>query len=147
MPPIAVILILIIILLVVLLTAAVVTLRRLADRSVRSMHDRYPDALLVVRNANFFGQESLGVMQGRGSGTLAVTPDGIEFERWFPRKQFSIAARRITGVETPRGFLGKTHGRKLLRVNFTHDDGRADAMAWYVPDLDAVKRQVEALSG
>jgi hypothetical protein len=42
------------------------------------------------------------------------------------------------------GFLGKTVGRRLLKVTYRNEAGLNDAIAWYVPDLSAIKQLLES---
>ncbi|MBK8139396.1 MAG: hypothetical protein IPK52_26845 [Chloroflexi bacterium] len=120
-------------------------LRRMADKSEASMRERFPEALLVVRGALFYGQQSKGVKQLRGNGTLVVTSGEIIFERWLPKAEYRIRIADITSVDTPRGFLGKNTGRLLLAVSYSSLTGQSDAMAWDVRDLNAVKSRIESL--
>ncbi len=131
---------------VAIVAVAIWWLRRMANNNEQAMRARFPSAH-IVRSANFFGQESLGKTQLRGNGTMAITADGITFERWLPRKQFHIPAASIQRVETPRWFLGKSYGRPLLQVVYTGENGQTDSITWYVPDLATVKTKVENLLG
>lgn len=118
--------------------------RQLAAERARAAQERFPNARLLLPNVNFFGQESAGVMQGRGNGTLVLTDSELYFERWVPRKEYRIPLAAIDSLETPTAFLGKTMFRPLLRVNFKNDAGQMDAMAWLVPDLEGTMRTIEA---
>lgn len=119
-------------------------IRRLAAERERSVRERFPQARLLLPNVHFFGQQSLGVTQARGNGTLALTDSELYFERWVPRKEYRIPLSAISSIETPTSFLGKTRFRPLLQVNFTNDNGQPDAMAWHLFDLDGAKRAIEA---
>ena len=101
--------------------------------------------LLSAPNANFFGRESLGRGQLRGNGTLILTADELFFSLWLPKREFRIPLAAATGVETPRSHLGKSVGRKLLKVNYTNQEAKPDAIGWLVPDLEQWTKQLENL--
>jgi hypothetical protein len=126
------------------LVASFAFLRRLADDRERAARERFPDARLIVRGANFFGQQSSGVLQGRGNGTLVLTDSELFFERWVLRKEYHIPLTAVESVETANSFLGKSIFQPLLKVNFRNDAGQPDAIAWYVPDLVGTKQAIEA---
>ena len=119
-------------------------IRGLAGGVIDEAQRRYPNPRLMVKNASFFGQESLGVTQGRGNGTLVITDLELVFIRWWPRKEFVIPLKAITGLDTPSSFLGKTRFTPLLKVSFTNDSGLPDSMAWHVADLGGVKTALES---
>ena len=119
-------------------------IRGLAGGVIDEAQRRYPNPRLFVKNASFFGQESLGVTQGRGNGTLIITDSELVFIRWMPRKEFVISLKSITGLETPTSFLGKTRFTPLLKVVYTNDTDHPDSMAWHVDDREGVKRTLES---
>ena len=127
-----------------LLFVAFMLVRQMAAAREREARERFPNARMLLPNVNFFGQQSLGVMQGRGNGTMVLTDSELHYERWLPRKAFRVTLAAIDSIETPTSFLGKTMFRPLLKVNFKNDAGQPDAMAWLVPDLDGTKRTIEA---
>ena len=104
----------------------------------------YINTRLQIRGANFFGQQSKGMMQMRGNGIFTLTGDTIYFDMWIPANHFEIPLSKITGIETPRSFLGKTVLYPLLQINFQNDAGEADAIAWWLRDVESVKGAVEA---
>lgn len=128
---------------ILLLVVIFALLRRLAAARERAARERFPDAKLIIPGANFFGQQSAGVMQGRGNGTLVLTATELYFERWVLRKEYRIPLTAIESIETPTSFLTKTIFRPLLKVNFKNDAGQTDAMAWFVSDLEATKQAIE----
>jgi hypothetical protein len=113
--------------------------RRSQRRRLSALVARFPNAELM-QQALFYGQESAGVTQLRGNGVLALLPDQIRFEMLTPMREYSIPLDRITAVESPTSFLGKTNFKPLLKVAYTDAAGRPDSMAWLVQDV-AVWRQ------
>lgn len=106
-------------------------------RAVRSdLEAELPAGVLRMANAQGFGLQSRGKAQVRGNGWLALTADELVFRQWVPRRDTRIARASITAVETPRAWLGKTNGSRLLCVRWGEADGADDAMAWFVRDLD-----------
>ena len=83
------------------------------------------------------GVESRGPAQMRGNGSLALLEDELLFVQWVPRRVIRIPRASITAVETPRTFLGKTLGSRLLAVSWRTPEGGQDRIAWKVGDLDA----------
>lgn len=144
MEPIAIVALVFAILLVVF-TLMFLVLRSLTAQGEAAVRARYPDARLVIPSANFFGQESRGVGQLRGNGTLALTDQQIYFRKWVPVTEYTIPFASIQAIETPLAFLGKSYGRRLLKIVYLTDAGTRDSIAWYVPNLDAVKDQIEML--
>lgn len=121
--------------------------KRVAARREQAMRQRFPTARTILPNVNFFGRESDGAAQLRGNGTMALTGSEIVFERWVPRKEYRIPFAAIQAIETPRAFLGKSVGQRLLKVVYTSDSGQTDSIAWLVPDLEALKQTLENLRG
>ncbi|MFP4321758.1 MAG: hypothetical protein ACLFTK_04825 [Anaerolineales bacterium] len=108
-----------------------------AQATAQALHTVRHEALLETRyGANFFGQQSVGVVAIRGNGTLLLTNERLYFLMWFPRKEISISLAQITGVEAPRSFLGKSKALPLLQVNFLNEAGEADAAAWLIKDRE-----------
>jgi hypothetical protein len=120
-----------------------VALKRVAQRRREAAHQQYPDARLIDAGALFFGQQSKGVGQMRGNGTLIITHSDIIFQQWVTNQEFRIPLRAIQSLENPTSFLGKWQGVPLLQINFLNDSGQTDAMAWRVRDLGSVQRVIE----
>jgi hypothetical protein len=103
----------------------------------RRISKTYSSGQIVLSDleAVTFGLESRGVLQGRGNGALVLTANELGWFRFVPeRSDLRIPRECITTVDTVKAHLGKTSGRDLLRVTFTHD-GKPDSMAWSVTDL------------
>ena len=124
---------------------ALVVLRYIARQKEASARERYPTARQIDRAASFFGQESRGVTQLRGNGTLILTDSELIFELWVPHREFRIPLRRIQSLENPTVFLGKSRFTPLLKVVYTNEQGRTDAMAWQVPDLSNWMRWINEM--
>jgi hypothetical protein len=129
------------------LFATLYLLRRAMLDRAQAARERFPNAKLVVPGANFYGQESKGVMQLRGNGTLVLTDTELYFEMLVPQREFRIPLAAIQALETPSSYLGKTNFRPLLKVVYRDESGQNDSMGWLVPDVDAVKRAIEAARG
>jgi hypothetical protein len=119
-----------------------VVLRNIARQKEATARERYPNALHIDRAASFFGQESRGVTQMRGNGTLILTDSDLIFEMWLPNREFRIPLRSIQAIENPASFLGKSRFTPLLKVVYTNDQGGMDSMAWQVPDLSGWMRLI-----
>lgn len=105
----------------------------------RRISKMYSSDQIILRDlkALTFGLESRGVLQGRGNGALVLTADELCWFRFvLESSDLRIPREDITKVDTVKAHLGKTYGRDLLRVTFTHN-GKPDSMAWYVMDLGA----------
>lgn len=99
--------------------------------------------LLKDVKAMSLGLESRGVTQGRGNGGLVVTNDTLHWFQFVPESSDVVIPRSaITGVSVARSHLGKSINRDLLHVKFTYN-GKPDAMAWYVTDLQAWLSQLK----
>lgn len=119
-----------------------VVLRYSARQKEASARARYPTARQIDCTASFFGQESRGVMQLRGNGTLILTDSELIFEMSVGNTEFRIPLGSIQSLENPTSFLGKSRFAPLLKVVYTNEQGRTDAMAWQVSDLSGWMRQL-----
>ena len=108
-------------------------MRRAGEARLR---ERYPDGEVLLADplANCFGLESLGRLQVRGNGVLALTPSELWFRRYAGDFELSIPLREVRSVELVPSHLGKRIlGRQLLRVRFSRA-GTEDTIAWLVPE-------------
>lgn len=121
-----------------LLVVTVVFIRRVAARAEAVMEDvrggRRPRKLETVRG---LGVRSRGRGQVRGTGRLALFDDELVFVQWVPRRETRIPLTAIQAINTPRVFLGKTVGRRLLAVTWRSPEGVEEQAAWEVRNLDA----------
>lgn len=85
--------------------------------------------------AQSFGIRSKGAVQLRGAGYLALFDDELVFVQAIAENHVRARLRDIVGVSTPRSFLGKTQGVKLLAVEW-RTGNTTDQVALRVPDLD-----------
>lgn len=122
--------------------AVLFVLRNLSRQQESGARERYPLAKQIDRTASFFGQESRGVTQMRGNGTLILTDTELIFEQWMTNNVFRISLRTIQGIENPTSFLGKSRFAPLLKVVYTNDQGVNDSMAWQVRDLNGWMQQI-----
>jgi hypothetical protein len=134
--------IILVLVLAVIFGGVLVVLRNIARQKEASARERYPNARQIDRAASFFGQESRGVTQMRGNGTLILTDSDLVFEMWVPNREFRIPLRSIQAIENPNSFLGKSRFTPLLKVVYTNDQGVTDAMAWQVRDLGGWMRLI-----
>ncbi len=86
--------------------------------------------------AQSFGIRSKGAGQLRGTGYLALFDDELVFVQAIAKNHVRAKLTDIVGVTTPRSFLGKTQGVKLLAVEWRTGDA-SDQVALRVPDLEA----------
>ncbi len=94
-----------------------------------------------------FGIESRGVTQARGNGALVLTPTDLRWLQLKPRSSdVTIPLESITAVGTKRSHLGKSYGKPLLHVSFTHDDA-PDSMAWFTTDVPSWVETLDRATG
>lgn len=74
-----------------------------------------------------------------------LTDEDVYFEMWFPKMRLQIPISSINKIETPRVYLGKSIGVRLLKVVFTNEKDKTDSAAWAVKNLAAWKEAVENL--
>lgn len=117
-------------------------LGNLRNQFRRKIGDLYPTAQFIIEGRSF-GQQSHGMGQVRGTGTLALTSDTLHFQLWIPNRVLDIPLTSITNIDNPRSFLGKATAAKLLKVEFTNEQGQSDAIAWQIRDLEDIQRQIE----
>jgi hypothetical protein len=87
--------------------------------------------------AQSFGLRSKGAAQWRGAGYLALFDDELVFVQATASNHVRAKRSDIIGVTTPRSFLGKTQGVKLLAVEWRTGEGSTEQVALRVPDLVA----------
>jgi hypothetical protein len=125
---------------VILLVAATIAfVRGVLRRAEQQLDAALAGEPVLLRDsmANFFGLASLGPMQLRGNGSLALTRETLAFMRAMSKQPpLSIPLSAIQKVESTRSHLGKTVGRPLLTVHFVNSAGEVDVVAWFVRDLD-----------
>ena len=126
------------ILLFIALTLALVmiTVSRRARRLGAELEEELGPGVRRKANVSGLGLESRGPAQVRGNGWLVLTADELRFRMWVPDRETRIPLAAIADVGTARVGLGKTVGRRLLRVRWRTQEGAEDAMAWQVRDLD-----------
>lgn len=132
-----------ILILLVVFTVTTLRLRSASRAHVQAVQERLPN-IRRISQANFFGQESAGLVQTRGTGTLALTDTELYFEKMLPRREYRIPLAAVEVVETPSSYLTKTQFRPLLKVVFRDEGGQLDSMAWLVTDLDDWLQALEA---
>lgn len=130
----------------IILFVVIASVVRAAKAAGEQARAKYPDARLV-ENALFFGQESRGAAQMRGNGTLVLTDSELVFEQWVVNRTFRVPYSAIVAIETPRAFLGKSQGVKLLKVAYRDEAGNPDALAWRVRDLDRAIAAIQSARG
>jgi len=115
-------------------------LRRKLDEYCQSVVERFKKEGSIINRyypyANFFGQESAGLKQIRGNGTLVLTDKALYFALWKPKREYNILLNEIIGIEKTKSHLKKTKGIMMLKVIFIKDKGEQDSIAWIVDKLD-----------
>ena len=128
-----VVLVLGILLFIALLFALIlIPVSRRAKRLRAELESELGSAIERIENARGLGLESRGAGQTRGNGWLVLTPGELRFRQWLPDRETRIPRSDVSAVETPKSWLGKSVGTKLLCVRWP-----GDAMAFEVRDLDA----------
>ncbi|MCQ3930649.1 MAG: hypothetical protein DPW16_09320 [Chloroflexi bacterium] len=116
----------------------------MSKQSEAAARERFPDAKMILSDANLFGQESKGVGQIGGTGLLLVTASEVYFERYLPKAEFHIPLHSIQSIETPDKYMGKSIGSPLIKLNFTNEQGQADSIGWWVADVESLKTLLES---
>ena len=121
-------------------------IRKLLKTAMAEVYAEYPEHIRILTSpmANLFGIKSRGMKQIRGNGILLLTSSALYFRMLLPRRELLVPLSSITSVETPKSYLGKTKGMKLLKIDFRNDVGDLDSSAWLVPDLE---KWVETIRG
>ena len=109
--------------------------KRFAGQNIRLM-DKY---------ALYVAQESDGYSHFRGSGYLVLTDQELYFERQLKRKVVSIPVNAIVQVGETMRLGGQSPGKRMLRVDFWNGQGRPDAIAWRVKEIDRWQQELSAL--
>lgn len=97
-------------------------------------------------SAQSFGIRSKGAGQLRGSGYLSIFDDELVFVQAIGKNHVRTKLSDIVGITTPRSFLGKTQGVKLLAVEWRTGDG-TDQIALRVAELDAWVTDLGGVTG
>lgn len=122
--------------------------QQMRTSGVERIKEHFPTEQIILSdtNANFFGLESRGSFQVRGSGALVLTRNELWFSRFVMRNDITIPTRDIQSVRLVDSFLGKMIlGRKLIYVQFRTPSG-VDSAAWLVGDPNRWQTALESLS-
>jgi len=111
--------------------------RRFAGKKIRFM-DKY---------AFFVAQQSDGYSHFRGAGYLVLTDQELYFERQLGNKVVSIPKNSILQVGETRRLGGQCPGKRMLKVDFRTEEGKEDAIAWRVKELERWKDEISAFKG
>lgn len=127
---------------------ALLLVRRTGNRTLEMVEQELGGEGVIVtdRAANFFGLESGPLGQTRGNGCLVLTGRSIAFFMFVPKRRIDISLERVTRLEAPMWWKGKSVGRKLLAIYFNDMDGREDAAAFYVRDRDRWVAEISAVT-
>ncbi len=130
--------VLLVLIVVVAVAVPVLIVRRLLARAMSEVESTHPEHVRVMTApmANFFGISSRGMRQARGNGVLILTESELYFRMLAPSREVRVPLRWVSRVSTPKSFLGKSRGVRLLEVGFRKEEGGEDAAAWQVPDVD-----------
>ncbi|MBD3371051.1 hypothetical protein GF402_11920 [Candidatus Fermentibacteria bacterium] len=122
--------------------------RILRKKAAKEVSREFRGRNVVIHDtaANYFGLQSKKGKQIRGNGILVMTDEEIYFRMLLPSREMRIPLHRIKSVSHPKSHVGKSVGRKLLRVDFEDDTGRIDGAAWYVRDPEAWARAIATYS-
>ena len=113
---------------------------------IARIHARYrPDQILLEEDwANFFGRESVGVLQVRGNGALVLTATDLHFFMLVPKTEICIPLSSIREMTITKQHLYKVTPFDLLKVVYIEKD-RFDSIAWYLPQPAMWKQRIESL--
>ncbi len=127
-----------------LATGLIYLTKKLLKTAMAEVYAEYPEhsRILTSPMANLFGIKSRGMKQIRGNGIFLLTSSQLYFRMLLPKRELLVPLSSITSVDTPKSFLGKTKGMKLLKIDFRNDVGGTDSAAWLVRDLE---KWVEAI--
>jgi hypothetical protein len=120
--------------------------RQMRSSLASRVHALYrPDQILLEDDgANFFGKESVGVMQVRGNGALVLTANHLHFFMLAPHSEIRIPISSIREMKITKQHLYKVTPFDLLKVVFSEND-RIDSVAWYLSDPILWKQRIEML--
>ncbi len=100
------------------------------------------ELLFFSKNSSFFGHKLKNYTQVRGNGYFALTKDEIYFLMWLPPKEIKINIDKITKIDFPKSFLGKSIFKPLLRVTYINDNKELDEVAWAIRELPKIKSEL-----
>lgn len=120
--------------LVVMLWLRGAVARRMADATAELGAD---EILKSEAAANSFGFLSQPMTQIRGNGTLILTPGALEFFMLVPKKRVTVPFARITMLDNPMWWRGKSVASRLFAVYFKDESDGDDGIAFWVKDTDS----------
>jgi hypothetical protein len=85
-------------------------------------------------DARLVGVRSRGLVQVRGTGTLALTARELVFVMWVPRRELRIPREAIESAQAGHGLPGYRSGGEVLHVRW-HSTGALDEAAFGVRNL------------
>jgi hypothetical protein len=137
-----IVIVIVVVSVIVIVGSVLLWLRRLAKRRSDEVRARYPNARHIAAGANCMGRETRSGV--RGNGTLVLTDEALIFELWVVRGEHHIPLNTIRSVEIVKSHMQRSNFVSLLKVSFTNDEGNADSIAWWLPDLAATKVAIES---
>ena len=106
-------------------------------RAVRErLQEKYPNPLFVEFSANYMGSTDQSLMSLRGNGILVFDQNEMHFEMLAPTRTITIPYEAITGISTPRVFMGRSKLGKNLVVEYVGKNGEQVKSGWIVCNLD-----------
>ncbi|MHA1111328.1 MAG: hypothetical protein ACTSRE_09515 [Promethearchaeota archaeon] len=121
----------------------------LFKKRIKEIFEPFEGVPMVIsaQNVNYFGQESKGLGQVRGNGSLILTDSELYYEMWAPKRVLRIPRNSILRVEnpSPKWHLKKSKSRPLLKIHFRNEKGEEDSAAWIVPHLEQWIQHVSGL--
>ena len=121
-----------------------VTLKRKQDELEENFRKLFSAAQVkrVDKQAVFKAQQSHRYSQSQGMGYLVLAADELYFEMGLLSKVLSIPVASITKIGQTRRMLGVGTIRPMLKVEFKDANGEMDAIALFVGELNAWKREI-----
>jgi hypothetical protein len=126
--------------------ATIFSLKKIIKKRISNLKKRFNEYKIIEyeRFANCFGVQSKGYVQIRGNGILLLTKQFLFFQMIFPKKELLLPLSDIRESKITMSHLGKTKGKKLLKIVFTNDSGKKDSVAFLVSNLDIWMKQLKS---
>ena len=137
------------IIIVSVVTVFFVFLKKRQDEVEANFQEKFAGKKIKIMDkyALYLAKQSDGYSHFRGVGYLVLTEDELYFERQLNREIIIIPVDSILAVEKTRRLGGQSTGRMLLKVVFETPDGKQDAIAWSVKNLDQWIKEISMIAG
>jgi len=122
-----------------------IRLRRNQDEIQALIEAKFGGKNMIVRDpmAYLVAQQSRGYSQNQGNGNLILTEDELFFAMTMPKTVISIPRKNVGEVKRVSRMCAQQRlGQVILKIQYTDDLGREDALGLKLKDMDRWETEI-----